>query len=81
MGLLQPVQRLHEAVHDSLYAGHSAVAGRRPGTTIALLCPACREGSGKRVGLGRGYGLESIKTLHMGHICSLQGAAWGRGRE
>lgn len=60
MGLLQPVQRLHEAVHDSLYAGHFALAPRRPGISIALLYPACREGNGKRVGLGKGYGLKSM---------------------
>lgn len=60
MGLPQPVQRLHEAVHDSLYAGHFALALRRPGTSTALLCPACREGNGKRVGLSKGYGLDSM---------------------
>jgi hypothetical protein len=60
MGFLQPVQRLHEAIHDSLYDGHTALAVRRPGTSTALLCPACREGSGKRVGLGRGYSLEGM---------------------
>lgn len=59
MGLLQPVQRLHEAVHDSLCAGHFALALRRPGTSTALLRPACREGSGKRVGLSKGHGLKS----------------------
>lgn len=59
MGLLQPVQGFHEAVHDSWYAGHSALAVRRAGTSTFLLCSACREEGREKVGLGRSCGLKS----------------------